>query len=214
MVDIDENMLKNALNYLENVESEMNQGINSTHWSQENKLSLISYSLYVRTKFSQNVAEEVVKLLESNEFERFNLEAIGWLLFSLANDKIHKHQESIEKLYKYLKTRVNETSETANFITSYDDDGKHVMFHSLKRTDAILLEALLSVDPSSSLCIKLCKGLQASRVKGAWNSTQENCFVLVALEKYFRVKEAQLPNISADIWYDDNYCGQHQYKGE
>ncbi|CAF3755727.1 unnamed protein product [Rotaria sp. Silwood1] len=110
--------------------------------------------------------------------------------------------------------KVNETSETANFTTSYGDDGQSVMLHSDRRTDAILLESLLHIDQNSTLCTKLCKSLQAHKVKGAWKSTQENCFVLIALDKYFHIKEKDTPDFVANIWLDNDYCGQHQYKGE
>jgi uncharacterized protein YfaS (alpha-2-macroglobulin family) len=50
-------------------------------------------------------------------------------------------------------------------------------------------------------------------VKGAWKSTQENCFVLIALGKYFHIKEKDTPDFVANIWLDNDYCGQHQYKG-
>ncbi|CAF4374693.1 unnamed protein product, partial [Rotaria sordida] len=49
--------------------------------------------------------------------------------------------------------------------------------------------------------------------QGAWKSTQENCFVLIALDKYFNVKEEDTPDFCAHIWLDNDYCGQHQYKG-
>ncbi|CAF4479865.1 unnamed protein product, partial [Didymodactylos carnosus] len=87
------------------------------------------------------------------------------------------------------------------------------MLHSNQRTDAILLESFLYIDPESTLCTKLCKGLQAHKVKGAWKSTQENCFVLIALDKYFHMKEKDTPEFVANIWLDNDYCGQHEYKG-
>ncbi|CAF1558512.1 unnamed protein product, partial [Adineta steineri] len=130
-----------------------------------------------------------------------------------STEKNDKTDQLIETIYKHLKGKVNETSETANFITSYGDDGQSVMLHSDQRTDAILLEALLYIDPNSTLCTKLCKGLQAHKVKGAWKSTQENCFVLIALEKYFHIKEKDTPDFIANVWLDNDYCGQHQYKG-
>ncbi|CAF5103311.1 unnamed protein product [Rotaria sp. Silwood1] len=71
------------------------------------------------------------------------------------------------------------------------------MLYSDQRTDAILLESLLCVDPYSILCTKLCKGLQANKVK----------------DKYFRIKEKNTSDFVANIWYDNDYCGQHQYKG-
>ncbi|CAF1121901.1 unnamed protein product [Rotaria sordida] len=211
--DVDMSMLDNALNYLANIESEIDQLSYTKYWSEKTRFSLISYALYVRAKQSQNVANQALELFTRSGFNKLSLEALGWLLVALSTEKNNKTDQLIETIYKHLKGKINETSETANFITSYGDDGQSVMLHSNQRTDAILLEALLYIDSQSSLCTKLCKGLQAHKVKGAWKSTQENCFVLIALDKYFRIKEKDTPDFVANIWLDNDYCGQHQYKG-
>ncbi|CAF2070665.1 unnamed protein product [Rotaria magnacalcarata] len=211
--NVNTNMLNDALTYLENVESEINQLSYTKYWSDLTRFSLISYALYVRAKHLQNVADEASQLFERSGFDKLSLEALGWLLVALSSGKSHDNHQTIELIYNYLKGKVSETSETANFITSYGDDGQSVMLHSNQRTDAILLESLLYIDPNSTLCTKLCKGLQAHKVKGAWKSTQENCFVLIALDKYFHAKEKDTPDFVANIWLDNDYCGQHQYKG-
>ena len=204
---VDNSMLRNALKYLANIQSEVNE------LSETTRFSLICYGLYVRAKHLENVAGAALQLFTQTGFNKLSLEALGWLLMALSTDKNNKSIiQAIEMIYEHLKGKVNETAETANFITSYGDDGQSVMLHSNQRTDAILLEALLTIDPNSTLCTKLCKGLQAHRVKGAWKSTQENCFVLIALNKYFGIKEKDKPDFSANIWLDEDYCGQHKYQ--
>ncbi|CAF4477748.1 unnamed protein product [Rotaria sp. Silwood2] len=174
----------------------------------------MSYALYVRAKNGQNVANDASQLFQKTGFNKLSLEALGWLLIALSTDTNNAKKPTIETIYKHLKGKVSETSETANFTTSYGDDGQSVMLHSDRRTDAILLESLLYIDPNSTLCTKLCKGLQAHKVKGAWKSTQENCFVLIALDKYFHIKEKETPDFVANIWLDNDYCGQHRYTGQ
>jgi alpha-2-macroglobulin len=211
--DCDMNVLENALKYLENIESEIGRLSYTKYWSETTRFSLISYALYVRAKHSQNVADQASQLFARSGFQKLSLEALRWLLVALFTRRNNNTDQLIATIYKHLKGEVGETSETANFITSYGDDGQSVMLHSNQRTDAILLEALLSIDPQSTLCTKLCKGLQAHKVKGAWKSTQENCFVLIALDKYFHMKEKDTPNFVANIWLNSDYCGQHQNKG-
>ncbi|CAF1513297.1 unnamed protein product, partial [Didymodactylos carnosus] len=213
VLDVNESLLSNALKYVENIESEIDQLPYSKYWSEITRYSLISYSLYVRTKHRRNVAGEASQLFKRSGFDKLSLEALGWLLVALFTGENNNKDQTVEIIYNHLKGKVSETAETANFITSYGDDGQSVMLHSNQRTDAVLLESFLYIDPKSSLCTKLCKGLQAHKVKGAWKSTQENCFVLVALEKYFHMKEADTPDFVTNIWLDSDYCGQHQYKG-
>ncbi|CAF1355694.1 unnamed protein product [Rotaria sp. Silwood1] len=209
----DYDMLNNALRYLENIEQEIDRLLSAKYWSETTRFSLMSYALYVRAKNGQNVANDASQLFQKTGFNKLSLEALGWLLIALSTDTNNAKKPTIETIYKHLKGKVSETSETANFTTSYGDDGQSVMLHSDRRTDAILLESLLYIDPNSTLCTKLCKGLQAHKVKGAWKSTQENCFVLIALDKYFHIKEKETPDFVANIWLDNDYCGQHHYTG-
>ncbi len=58
----------------------------------------------------------------------------------------------------------------------------------------MLLYALLHNNPNSSLVPKLAKGLLAGKKKGKWGSTQENCWALLALDKYFRIYEKDEPD--------------------
>lgn len=206
-------VLSGALTYLQNIEAEIDRLSYTKYWCETTRFSLISYALYVRAKQPQAVANEAVQLFARSGFNKLSLEALGWLLVALSTERNNNTDQLIATIYKHLKGKVSETSETANFITSYGDDGQSVMLHSDQRTDAILLEALLYIDPESTLCTKLCKGLQAHKVKGAWKSTQENCFVLIALDKYFHIKERDTPDFVANIWLNNDYCGQHQYKG-
>lgn len=206
-------VVEQALKYLENIESEIKQLPYNKNLSEQTLFSLMSYALYVRTKFLQNVTNQAVELFMRSGFDKLSLEALGWLLVALSTETSYSSHQMIELIYNHLKGKVSETSETANFITSYDDDSQSVMLHSNQRTDAILLESLLHIDPNSTLCTKLCKGLQAHRVKGAWKSTQDNCFALIALDKYFHIREKDTPDFTVNIWYDNDYCGQHQYKG-
>jgi len=85
--------------------------------------------------------------------------------------------------------------------------------HSDRRADAIILDALIAGDPQSDLIPKVVNGLLAHRTKGRWGNTQENVFVLLALDRYFNTFEAQTPDFVARIWLGDTYVGQHAYEG-
>jgi uncharacterized protein YfaS (alpha-2-macroglobulin family) len=105
-----------------------------------------------------------------------------------------------------------ETAGAANFTASYGDEA-YLLLHSNRRTDAILLDALIAADPQSDLIPKVVNGLMAHRTRGRWGSTQENVFVLLALDRYFNLFEAQTPDFVARIWLGDTYVGEHAYKG-
>ncbi|MEC7774570.1 MAG: hypothetical protein VYC32_00605, partial [Planctomycetota bacterium] len=85
--------------------------------------------------------------------------------------------------------------------------------HSSRRTDAIILEAMINTNPQSDLVPKLVKGLLAHRVRGRWGNTQENAFVLLSLDRYFQVFEADEPYFVARAWLGKNFAGQHEFEG-
>jgi hypothetical protein len=55
--------------------------------------------------------------------------------------------------------------------------------------------------------------LLAHRTRGRWNNTQENAFILLALDRYFNTFEAQTPDFVAQIWLGDIYAGGHEFVG-
>jgi uncharacterized protein YfaS (alpha-2-macroglobulin family) len=85
--------------------------------------------------------------------------------------------------------------------------------HSSRRTDAIVLDAVMATEPNSDLIPKVVRGLLDHRTKGRWLNTQENVFVLLALDRYFQTYEKQTPNFVARMWLGDGYVGEHAFKG-
>jgi uncharacterized protein YfaS (alpha-2-macroglobulin family) len=55
--------------------------------------------------------------------------------------------------------------------------------------------------------------LLAHRTKGRWGNTQENMFVLLALDKYFNTYESQTPDFVAKIWLGGTYAGSSEFIG-
>lgn len=52
-----------------------------------------------------------------------------------------------------------------------------------------------------------------SRERGHWSSTQENAFVLLALDKYFQVYEKITPDFVAKVWFGNNFAGTQNFHG-
>jgi uncharacterized protein YfaS (alpha-2-macroglobulin family) len=65
------------------------------------------------------------------------------------------------------------------------------------------------VDPENTLIPKLVRGIQAARKKGgAWNNTQENVWVLLAMEKYYQTYEKEEPAFDVRTWLEEGYLGK------
>ncbi|MCX6033052.1 MAG: MG2 domain-containing protein, partial [Chloroflexi bacterium] len=199
-------MLTKSQNYLRNIERSI-----PSWYSEDARRSLIAYALYVR-KLNGDAdptrARSLIK--EAGGVEKLSFEALGWLMPTLSDDP--NSQAEIEALRRHLNNRVTETAGAAHFVTSYGDQG-YVLLHSDRRADGILLDALIGDQPQSDLIPKLVTGLLAQRVAGRWANTQENAFILLALDRYFNTYEAQTPDFVARIWLGDGYAGDATFRG-
>jgi uncharacterized protein YfaS (alpha-2-macroglobulin family) len=159
----------------------------------------------------------------SARFEEIPFEALGWILSVMANDP--SSSGDVASIVRFLVNRTTETAATANFVTNYGD-GAWLIMHSNRRADGVLLEALLKVRQNVSLSMpthsvpgiedlipKLVRGLLDHRVKGAWSNTQENVFILLAMDKYFNAYEKVTPDFVTRIWLGSTYAGEEQFKG-
>lgn len=203
--NVPQNMQAQLLYYLQNIESHY------PYWySQYTRQTLSSYALYVRNLMGDRDTAKARDLLNEAGLEHLSLAATGWLWQVLTDDSNSKAE--LEAIRLYVNNRVVETAGAANFTTSYNEQD-YLLLSSNRRTDAILMDALIGDNPESDLIPKLVNGLLAHRTKGRWGSTQENIFVLLALDRYFNAFEAQTPDFVARIWLGDTYAGSHTYEG-
>ncbi len=198
-------VLERAKKFLVNVE----QYIPSTY-SVQTKNAVRAYAYYVLDVMGESTHARARKLAGEEPGDQLSLEAIGWLMATLADDG--GASSRLAELGRFVNNRASETAATAQFTTSYGGQ-EHVLLHSRRRTDAILLDALMATDPKSDLIPKLVRGLLDHRTRGRWTNTQENVFVLLALDRYFATYEKQTPDFVARMWLGDGYVGEHSYKG-
>jgi len=199
--DVPADMQENALNYLRDIESHY-----PSWYEKPTRWTLSAYALYVRNLAGDRDARKAESLLSEAGVENLSIEAIGWL-WSLIED-----EEQLSAIRLYVDNHVVETAGAANFTTSYSDQ-TYLLLSSDRRTDAILLDALMEDIPQSDLIPKVVNGLLAHRTKGRWGNTQENVFVLIALDRYFHTYESQAPDFVARIWLGDTYAGSSEFRG-
>ena len=181
------------------------------HWySLETRRTLSAYALYVRDLMGDGDPSKAQRLLNEAGIEGLSLDAIGWL-WPVLQDAPGTSND-LEAIRRHVNNRAVETAGAANFTISYDDQ-TYLLLSSDRRTDAILLDALIDDSPQHDLIPKLVNGLLAHRTRGRWGNTQENVFVLLALDRYFNTYESQTPDFVARIWLGDVYAGEHEFRG-
>ncbi|EFC37630.1 ras GTPase domain-containing protein [Naegleria gruberi] len=184
-------------------------------YSEESIKSTKAYAYYALAL----LGDSQVKNLAEKHYQTYklngNFEHLAWLATAMYLSNNNRATASANQIIEHLNKHVNETAQTANFITSYGDvlSTKHVMLHSDRRTDGICLEALINITPNNYLIPKIVKGLLAHKKKGRWGNTQENVFILLALNTYFNVFEGVTPDFVANMWLGEDYCGEQVFKG-
>ncbi len=204
---VPDSMLNKTKPYLKDVEKHFDQWHRQ---SKEVRWTISAYALYIRDMMGDKDAAKAKRLLAEATIEKMPFEALGWILSVLANDA--NSQTEVAAILHFLNNRTTETAATANFVTNYGD-GAWLIMYSNRRADGVLLEAMIKADPKNDLIPKLVRGLLAHRTKGHWGSTQENVFILLALDKYFNAFEKVTPDFVARVWLGNAYAGEQVFKG-
>ncbi len=204
---VPQEMIDKTKPYLKDVEKHFDEWYKN---SPEVRWTISAYALYVRDLMGDKDSAKAKKLLAEATIEKMPFEALGWILSVLADDK--NSQTEVAAIMHFLNNRTTETAATANFVTNYGD-GAWLIMYSNRRADGVLLEAMIKADAKNDLIPKLVRGLLDHRVKGAWSNTQENVFILLALDKYFNAFEKVTPDFVTRIWLGNTYAGEEVFKG-
>ncbi|HMJ08365.1 MAG TPA: alpha-2-macroglobulin family protein, partial [Pyrinomonadaceae bacterium] len=231
---VPDEMINKTKPYLKNVEKFYND-----EWyknSPQVRWTISAYALYIRDLMGDKDTAKAKKLLAEATIEKMPFEALGWILSVLADDA--GSTVEVDTIKRFLMNRTTETAATANFVTDYGD-GAWLIMYSNRRADGVLLEALIKAETAPGgnasvneraakssnaplpadrvsardLIPKLVRGLLDHRVKGAWSNTQENVFILLALDKYFNAFEKVTPDFVTRIWLGGTYAGEETFKG-
>ena len=203
---VPEDMWQSSLEYLRYIEDHY------PYWySLKTRQTISAYALYVRDRMGDADPAKAQALMDdAGGPQGLPLDAVAWVWQVLQD--VPGYENSLAAIRNHVNNQAVETAGAANFINGYDDDD-YVILHSNRRTDALLMDALIGDDPNSDLTPKLVNGLLAHRIRGRWGNTQENVFVLIALDRYFKTFEAQEPDFVARIWLGNTYAGSSTFQG-
>lgn len=199
-------VLQRALTHLRQIDKHI-----PAYYGERVRRHIIAYSLHIRAlDGDRDPAAARALMAAAGGLDQLSFESLGWLLGVLSGDA--QSTAEIAQIRRFLGNRTSETAAGASFATSYSD-GDHLIMHSDRRADAVILEAMISDQPDSDLIPKLVNSLQAHRVRGRWGNTQENVFVLLALDRYFQRFESVTPDFVARTWLGPDFAGEHAFRG-
>jgi uncharacterized protein YfaS (alpha-2-macroglobulin family) len=204
--EVDPEVLARAAGYLKSIEARI-----PPYWPDDARRALIAYALDVRWRMKDVDRVRAKRLLaEAGGADRLPIEADGWILQVLSGDP--GSSAEVAQIRRHLANRVTETAGAAHFVASYKD-ADHLILSSDRRADGVILDALIGDQPQNDVIPKVVAGLLAHRKAGHWTNTQENAFVLLALDRYFATYEKTTPDFVARAWLGDRYGGEHAFKG-
>jgi uncharacterized protein YfaS (alpha-2-macroglobulin family) len=204
--DVPADTLERSEGYLRDIE----RHVAEKKYGPLTRRTLVAYALYVRSRMGDRDVAHAQALLHEEGPKELSFEALGWLLSVLSGDP--GSAADVTTLRTYLANHATEEAATAHFAVAYGDSA-HLILYSDRRADAVVLEALIGDQPNNDLIPKLVEGLLGHRVRGRWENTQENAFVLLALDRYFRTYEKVTPDFVARTWLGDAYAGDHAFRG-
>jgi uncharacterized protein YfaS (alpha-2-macroglobulin family) len=203
---IKDHMIQRSKGFLTNIENYYD-----VYYSQDVRNTISAYALYVRKQMGDvDIAKAKALLARVGGPEKLSMEANGWLLGTLAGNPAAAAERAA--IVKHALNKVSETAGAANFTVSYGD-GAYLLLGSDRRVDAVMLESLIQEQKDLDLIPKLVTGLLAHRKRGRWLNTQDNTFVLMALDLYFKTYEKVTPNFVSRIWLGNDYAGDHAFRG-
>ncbi len=203
--EVSPDTLARALTFIQEIERHI-----PADYSVEARRAIIAYALNVRWQMNDADPARARALMDEAGLDELSPEAIGWILPVLSDDP--ESQPQVLEIRRHLNNRAVETAGAAHFVSSYGDND-YVLLHSDRRDDGILLDAMIIDQPASDLIPKLVRGLLSGRTAGRWANTQENVFILMALDRYFNTYESVTPDFVARMWLGETYVGQTEFQG-
>jgi uncharacterized protein YfaS (alpha-2-macroglobulin family) len=173
--------------------------------SQATRDTLHAYALRVRMQSGDRDAA-AAEALVSDRSAALPLDAVAWLLPVVQDPAVGAN------LLQLVTNAAVDNAGSVTFTNKVTDDSWTTL-QSDRRTDGLLLDALITVKPNSDLIPKVVAGLMVAQRGGRWNNVQENTFILLALRHYYDAFESTTPDLMARVWLGTKFAGEHRYTG-
>lgn len=200
---VDADVVSFALQHLAEIESYI-----PSLYSQQSRDAVSAYALYVRDLAGERDPFKALDLFSRS----------GGVDGTLQLDSLARIWPVLDdpdvrgEIEREIANGAVETPGAATFATSYGEDA-YVIAHSDRRTDGIVLGALVSETPDNDLIPKVVTGLLGNQNRGRWRNVYENVFILLSLNEYFDTFESVDPDFVARAWLGETYAAEVEFRG-
>ncbi|NTV46076.1 MAG: hypothetical protein HGB11_06055 [Chlorobiales bacterium] len=208
-------VLSGALDYLKELLVKKDEALYGVYASRITKAFAL-YVLAMNQKFDYSAAE-----LLYQDRAQLPIESRAYLLRSYALQKKSgsvpsAQKQKIEERIKALIQELLNLAKVQGQSAHFEDGSKSLWiwtFSSPVKTTAAVLSALIDADTAPDFAEKVTVWLLGSQKNGRWRTTQENLFVLDALNRYFSKYESVSPDFKAKISLASTQIIEEVFKG-
>lgn len=172
-------------------------------------LDLQAFITFVLAELGQDEPAVIERLLDS--LEHSSVEASAWL--ALAAHVTGAPKQVTEPLSARLESFVVQDGNRATVQADPNEGERALLLASRTRSQALVLYALITLNPQHRLAPALAHDLLARRTEGVWRTTQESAFSLLALDRYWRAQEREAPALTARVWLGNQPLLTEQFEG-
>ncbi len=206
--DVDDKMLSRGLGYLDAIERHL------LLWtiSKKAKRNLILHAAWVRSRAGLDEVKRAHSIYKKDG-DDLSVDALGWLLSIFSRAKAAEASQ----VFEALQNRLSYDGGKAQYVETVAEEDKHVLLCSSRRSNAIVLDALIDHQEANPNIgglptAKIVQGLLAHRWKGN-TTTQENAFVLLGLMRYFHAFEKHTPSLDISVFANHFLMAEHHFEG-
>ncbi|WP_029138880.1 Ig-like domain-containing alpha-2-macroglobulin family protein [Nakamurella lactea] len=198
--EVPQSRIARATKYLKAIDSHIPKTA-----SQATRDTLNAYALRIRM-LAGDTDSAAAKTMVDRRGAALPLDAVAWLLPVVTDAAVKS------TLLQRIGNAAVDNAGSVTFTNKVTDDAWTTL-QSDRRTDGLILDALVTVQPDSDLIPKVVAGLMAAQRGGRWNNVQENGFILLALRHYYDAFESTTPDFVAGVWLGGRFAGQHDFTG-
>ncbi len=118
-----------------------------------------------------------------------------------------------QELLRDAEAHLRVTSTGATVVENVGDAYAPIL-DSEARTTALVLRSLVAIDPKHPLASRIARGLLGMRKGGAWGSTQEAAWALLALDAYRHGAEESAPRFDARVFLGKTKLFTAEFNGK
>jgi alpha-2-macroglobulin len=182
----------------------------------------IAYAAYVHQELAGGSGGRVAPWASGLAPDDLPSEALAWLYTVLSRDEGNAHLA--DGFRTALLNRLVEEAGTATFRTGPSltvagsaPHEERLLLDSRRRTDAIVLSALLRTEPHHPVLPRLVRGLVGHRAGAAsevrWGSIYEAGWLLMTLGDYVRIREEEVPDLTVRARLDGRVLAEEVFRG-